>query len=287
MKGIILVNGSEPLLFPITKALSKHILPIYDKPFIYYELYIMMMSNIKQIQIMLTPTDTVIHQQLLELLGDGSSLGIQLTYKIHEQLKGIAELFLLEKNFIDNESVALLLGNTLLLGEEIEIYLNSMDDYIQGAFIFEDGAYNLAERIALSGKKPKELTPDLAIPGIYFYDNSIVEIVHNLKSSLTSGLEIMDINQVYHAQQKLKVIRLEKGSNWFDTSTCIGLIETANFVSEAQKTNGYYIGCIEEIAYKKGYISYEQLQLLAKPLNHTEYGKYLENIAKRQWEWES
>lgn len=297
MKGIILTRGSESRLFPLRKAISRQILPVYDKPLIYYALYTLMMSNIKQIQIIITPADKNAYKQLQELLGDGSSIGVQLTYKIQEKLRPIADIFLEEERFIANDSVALILGDNFFYGEKMEIILNSMDDQIQGAVIFgysiDSDTPTLFDTVELKNDsvsiitRPEEINTDLLVPGIYFYDNSVIEKANNLKLSLTGELKIMDINKAYLKEQQLKVILLGKENKWFHINTCNSLLEVANFVSQTQEITGNYVGCIEEIAYKKGYISYEQLQLLTKSLINTRYGKYIENITKRQWEWES
>lgn len=260
MKGIILATGSGAMLFPSHKALQKQILPVYDKPLIYYALYNLLMANVKEIRIIMTHDDSNMQQQFIELLGDGSSIGVQLTYKIHKPLRGIASIFPMEESFIAGDSVAVVLEDHLVFGEKMEILLNRIEKQVKGAIVF---------------------------PGIYFYDHSVIEIVNHLSVLLSGKIEIEDINNFYLTRHELKRISIGKENKWFDIDNCTHLLEAANFVCQTQKATGYPIGCIEELAYKKGYISFEQLQSLAKPLLNTEYGLYIESIDQRQWEWES
>ncbi|MCT4686660.1 glucose-1-phosphate thymidylyltransferase RfbA [Vallitalea sp.] len=288
MKGIILAGGSGTRLYPLTKAVSKQMLPIYDKPMIYYPLAILMQSNIRDILIISTPRDIGSYE---ELLGDGSRFGISLSFKIQTKPKGIADAFIVGKQFIGNSSVALILGDNVFYGEKLNSILQKVVKRKKGATIFGYGVkdpthYGVVEFDNKSNavsieEKPKNPKSNFAVPGLYFYDNNVISVAENIEPSNRNELEITDVNRVYMDQNKLKVEILEEGISWFDTGTYQGLLNAANFVETIQKEQRIYIACIEEIAYKKGYINKHQLQKLAESMIKTEYGQYLKNILER------
>lgn len=285
MKGIILAGGSGTRLYPLTKSISKQIIPIYDKPMIYYPLSVLMLANIKEILIISTPRDLPTFK---ELLGDGSQLGISLTYSIQEQPNGLAEAFILGENFIGNDSVALILGDNIFFGHGLSKILEEASKISKGARIFgypvkDSKAYGVVEfddmgnAISLE-EKPEAPKSDYAIPGLYFYDNSVIEKAKKLSPSTRGELEITDLNRVYLDNNELTVSNLGRGMAWLDTGTHNALLEASNFVEAIQSRQGHYIACIEEIAYNKKWINSEQLKTLILPLMKTDYGVYLEKI---------
>ncbi|GMQ65174.1 glucose-1-phosphate thymidylyltransferase RfbA [Vallitalea maricola] len=288
MKGIILAGGSGTRLYPLTKAISKQMLPIYDKPMIYYPLATLMQSNIREILIISTPRDIGSYK---ELLGDGSRFGISLSYKIQTKPKGIADAFIVGKQFIGKSSVALILGDNVFYGEKLNSILQRVVKRKKGATIFGYGVkdpthYGVVEfdnksNVVSIEEKPKKPKSNFAVPGLYFYDNNVISVAENIQPSNRNELEITDVNRVYMEQNKLKVEILEEGISWFDTGTYQGLLNAANFVETIQKEQRIYIACIEEIAYKKGYIIKHQLLKLAESMIKTEYGQYLKNILER------
>jgi len=285
LKGIILAGGSGTRLYPVTKSISKQIVPIYDKPMIYYPLSVLMLAGIRDILIISTPRDLPLYK---ELLGDGSQLGMNFSYE--EQLKpnGIAEAFIIGKKFINNEPVALILGDNVFYGYGFTGILKEVTDLKEGAFIFgyyvnNPSAYGVVEfdeqwNVLSIEEKPKNPKSNYAVPGLYFYDNNVVDIAKNLKPSARGELEITDVNKEYLKNKKLKVKVLGRGFAWLDTGTHDALLEASNFVQTIQKRQGLYVACIEEIAYRNGFITKEQLRALAEPLLKTEYGKYLMSI---------
>lgn len=287
MKGIILAGGSGTRLYPLTKSISKQIIPIYDKPMIYYPLSVLMLANIKEILIISTPRDLPTFK---ELLGDGSQFGISLTYSIQEHPNGLAEAFILGENFIGNDSVALILGDNIFFGHGLSKILEEASGLSKGARIFgypvkDPKAYGVVEfdeagnAISLE-EKPENPKSDYAIPGLYFYDNSVVEKAKKLSPSPRGELEITDLNMVYLNNSELTVSNLGRGMAWLDTGTHNALLEASNFVEAIQSRQGHYIACIEEIAYNKKWINSEQLKELISPLMKTDYGIYLEKILK-------
>ena len=289
MKGIILAGGSGTRLYPLTKSISKQIMPIYDKPMIYYPLSVLMLANIKDILIISTPRDLPLFQ---ELLGDGSDLGISLKYKVQEKPNGLAEAFLIGEEFIGNDNVALILGDNIFYGSGFTGLVEQAADLTEGAIIFgypvkDPRAYGVVEfdengkAISLE-EKPKEPKSNYAIPGLYFYDNTVIENAKNVKPSARGELEITAVNEEYLKEGKLNVIQLGRGTAWLDTGTHEALLQAANYVEALQNRQGFYIACIEEIAYQKGWINKEQLQKLAKLLMKTEYGKYLNELIKEE-----
>lgn len=286
MKGIILAGGSGTRLYPLTKAISKQIIPVYDKPMIYYPLSTLMLAGIRDILIISTPRDVIVFK---ELLGDGSQLGIQLQYAVQEKPRGLAEAFIIGEEFIGKDSVALILGDNIFYGQSFTHILQTVVNENEGATIFgyyvkDPSEYGVVEfdknYNALSiEEKPKKPKTNYAVPGLYFYNNEVVEIAKNIQPSLRGELEITSINNEYLKRKQLRVQILGRGFAWLDTGTCGALMEAANFVESFQNRQGLYISCIEEIAYNKGFITREELLQLAEPLLKTSYGQYLLEIA--------
>jgi glucose-1-phosphate thymidylyltransferase len=286
MKGIILAGGSGTRLYPITRAVSKQMLPVYDKPMIYYPLSTLMLAGIKDILVISTPVDLPLFQRLL---GDGGSLGMSFSYEIQDEPRGLAEAFIIGKKFIGNDRVALILGDNIFYGQNLSSMLQRTVSLSEGATIFgyyvkNPQVYGVVEfdqegKVISIEEKPKEPKSHYAVPGLYFYDNDVVEIARNIHPSWRNELEITSVNEEYLKIGKLRVELLGRGMAWLDTGTHDSLLEASSFVETIQKRQGLYIACIEEIAYRMGYISKEQLEALAAPLLKTEYGKYLLNLA--------
>ena len=282
MKGIILAGGMGTRLYPITKAISKQMIPIYDKPMIYYPLSTLMLAGIREILIISTPRDIKIFQ---DLLGDGEQLGIQLQYKIQQEPKGIAEAFILGEEFIGEDSVALILGDNIFYGQGFTGLLKEKSKLKEGGIIFGYYVSNPQEfgvvefdqegNVVSIEEKPKKPKSHYAIPGLYFYDHQVVEIAKGIKPSARGELEITDVHTEYLKRNKLKVELLGRGMAWLDTGSCEGLSEASNFVQAVQNRQGVYIACIEEIAYRQGWITKEQVLKLAQTMEKTEYGQYL------------
>ena len=287
MKGIILAGGSGTRLYPLTKSISKQIMPIYDKPMIYYPLSVLMLANIREILIISTERDLPVFR---ELLGDGSDFGVRLEYKVQEKPNGLAEAFLIGEEFVGSDNVALILGDNIFFGSGFSGLLEEAGKITEGAVIFgypvkDPTSYGVVEfdqngkAISLE-EKPKVPKSNFAIPGLYFYDNTVVEKAKNVKPSSRGELEITTINEMYLNEKNLNVKILGRGIAWLDTGTHEALLEAANFVEAIQKRQGFYIACIEEIAYKKGWIDNKKLEELAETLQKTEYGKYLKELKK-------
>lgn len=286
MKGIILAGGSGTRLYPLTKAISKQIMPVYDKPMIYYPLSTLMLAGIREIMIISTPRDIVVFE---ELLGTGEQFGLKFEYAIQEQPRGLADAFIIGAEFIGKDSVALVLGDNIFYGQSFSKILMQVACREKGATIFgyyvrDPKEYGVVEFDA-NGKaisieeKPEKPKSNYAVPGLYFYDNDVVEIAENVKPSARGEIEITSINNEYLRRGTLQVETLGRGFAWLDTGSHDSLLDAADFVSAFQKRQGLYISCIEEIAYKRGFITKEQLLELAKPLMKTDYGKYMVEVA--------
>ena len=287
MKGIILSGGSGTRLYPLTKIISKQLLPLYDKPMIYYPLSVLMLSGIKDILIISTPQDINLYKELLE---DGKQIGLKFSYAVQDKPRGIADAFIVSENFIGRDKVALILGDNIFYGQEFIEKLRRAVNRDDGATIFgyyvndptQFGVVEFDEQrnvISLE-EKPKHPKSNYAIPGLYFYDNEVISIAKNIKPSDRGELEITAVNNEYLKKGKLKVEILGRGMAWLDTGTCSSLQKAGNFVETIQTRQGLYLACIEEIAYRKGYIDKEQLLKLAEPLKKTDYGRYLISIAE-------
>ena len=289
MKGIILAGGSGTRLYPITKAVSKQILPLYDKPMVYYPLSVLMLAGIREVLIISTPRDISLFK---ELFGDGSQLGLEFQYAVQDQPRGLADAFIVGKNFIGNDSVALVLGDNIFYGQSFTTTLKLAAAKIQqeqGAVIFgyyvkDPTAYGVVEFDA-AGKvlgieeKPAKPKSNYAVPGLYFYDNSVVDIAANVKPSARGEIEITTVNNTYLEQGKLSVELLGRGMAWLDTGTYDGLLEASNFIATIQKRQGMYVSCIEEIAFRNGWLDKQQMLDLAAGYK-TEYGQYIAYIAE-------
>lgn len=284
MKGIILAGGSGTRLHPLTLAVSKQLMPVYDKPMIYYPLSVLMMAGIREILIISTPHDL---PQFEKLLGDGKSLGCSFTYAVQPEPKGLAQAFTIGEDFIGDDNVALILGDNIFYASKLSSKLQSSSNP-DGGIVFayhvsDPERYGVVEfnddnKVISIEEKPENPKSNFAVPGLYFYDNDVVEIAKNLKPSDRGELEITDINKVYLEKGKLKVTVFDRGTAWLDTGTHKSLTEAGQFVEVIEERQGLKIGCIEEVAYRMGYIDHSQLNRLAEPLLKSGYGQYLKKL---------
>lgn len=282
MKGIILAGGKGTRLYPMTKIVSKQLLPIYDKPLIYYPLSILMLASIKDILIISTPKDINSYK---ELFGNGSKLGLNIEYAVQEEARGLADAFIIGENFIGNDSVCLILGDNVFYGQNMTGILNDAILKNDGAVIFgyqvKDARNFGVVEFDSNGKaisleeKPKHPKSNYAIPGLYFYDNSVIKISKKIKPSQRGEIEITSVNKEYLKRGKLNVVLMGRGMTWLDTGTPEGMLQASEFVQTIQERQGFYVSCLEEIAWRRGFITSEQLLELGNELKNTEYGKYL------------
>lgn len=289
MKGIVLAGGSGTRLYPITKAISKQLLPLYDKPMIYYPISVLMLAGIKEILVISTPRDLPMYK---ELLGDGSDLGIKFEYAIQENPNGLAEAFIVGEEFIGKDNVALILGDNVFHGHRFTEILEKAAKIEEGAIVFgyytnNPESFGVVEfdsegNVLSLEEKPENPKSNYIVPGLYFYDNNVIEIAKNVKPSDRGELEITSVNEEYLNKGLLKVELLGRGMAWLDTGTHDGLLEAANFVETVQKRQSLYIACLEEIAYLKGYITREKVLKLAESLKKTDYGQYLLKLVDRE-----
>lgn len=289
MKGIILAGGKGTRLYPMTKVVSKQLLPLYDKPMIYYPLSTLMLAGIKEVLIISTPKDLPLYK---ELLGDGSDLGMKLSYKVQKEARGLAETFIIGEDFIGNDNVCLILGDNIFYGSTLEEKLKTAAKIRKGGIIFgslveDPRAFGVVEidknfnAISIE-EKPEKPKSKWAVPGLYFYDNSVVEIAKTITPSERGELEITSINNEYLKRNQLKVVTLGRGVAWLDTGTPKGMSQASHFIEIVQERQGFYISCLEEIAYRQGFIDVDKLIELGTRLNMTDYGKYILNIAKER-----
>lgn len=287
MKGIILAGGSGTRLYPVTKAMSKQMVPIYDKPMIYYPMSVLMLAAIKDILIISTPRDIV---GFKELFNNGQSLGLNIKYAVQEKPNGLAEAFIIGEEFIGNDNVAMVLGDNIFYGQSFTEHLRKAAALENGAYVFgyyvqNPKAFGVVEfdddgKVISLEEKPEKPKSKYAVPGLYFYDNSVVKKAKQLKPSTRGELEITDLNKAYMKEGTLMVQLLGRGMAWLDTGTHTSMLQASNFVETIEKTQGTYIACLEEIAYRQGWINADKVIKLAKPLMKTYYGKYLLDIVQ-------
>ena len=289
MKGIILAGGKGTRLYPMTKAVSKQLLPIYDKPLIYYPLSILMLASIRDVLVISTPEDINDYKLLLE---DGSKLGLHIEYAVQKEARGLAEAFVIGEKFIGDDSVCLILGDNVFYGPNLTNYLVKAKSSLDGAAIFgypvkDASNFGVVEfddngKVVSLEEKPDHPKSNYAVPGLYFYDNSVIEIAKHIKPSKRGELEITSINNEYLNKGKLYVTLMGRGMTWLDTGSPEGMLQASEFVKTIQDRQGFYVSCVEEIAWRRGFIDDKQLEKLGKELDVTEYGKYLLSLLKEK-----
>lgn len=289
MKGIILAGGKGTRLYPMTKVISKQLLPIYDKPLIYYPLSVLMLAGIRDVLIISTPDDTPSYKKLL---GDGSSLGIKLSYKVQDKPRGLADAFIIGEDFIGHDSACLILGDNIFYGQSLTRVLNKASEVKEGAVIFgypvkDARSFGVVEfdannQVVSIEEKPLYPKSNYAIPGLYFYDNRVVEIAKNVKPSARGEIEITSINNEYLKDKALSVVLLGRGMAWLDTGTPEGMLKAAEYVEAVQSRQGFYIACLEEIAWRRGFIDDNKLREVGESLKMTDYGQYILSLLEEK-----